>query len=93
MQTDDFEWDDDKAASNIVDHRVTFGEATFSFDDRHAHEEDDVSMRYRERRTKRIAMCGQRLLVVIYTERGERIRIISARDAEPYEHDIYALNR
>ncbi len=93
MQTDEFEWDDDKAASNFAKHHVTFGNATYAFDDRHAHEEDDASMRYAERRTKRIAMCGHRLIVVIYTERGQRLRIISARDAEPYEHDIYNLNR
>ena len=93
MQTDEFEWDDDKAASNLIKHGVSFEKATFAFDDRKAHEEDDDSGRYGEMRTKRIGMSGQRLLVVIFTERGRRIRIISAREAEPHEHVIYALNR
>jgi uncharacterized protein len=93
MQTDEFEWDDDKAAQNVAKHRITFEQATFAFDDRQAFEEDDVSMRYGELRTKRIALSGQRLLVVIYTERRQRIRIVSAREAEPHEHVIYDLNR
>jgi uncharacterized protein len=93
MQTDGFEWDDDKAARNFADHRVRFEEATFAFDDPCAYDQDDVSERYGEMRTKRIAHSGQRLLVVIYTERGPRVRIISARGAEPYEQDIYEANR
>ena len=46
MQTDAFQWDDDKAAQNVAEHRITFEVATFAFDDRHAFEEDAGLMRY-----------------------------------------------
>ena len=89
METDEFVWDDAKAASNLSKHRITFEEATFAFDDTHAYEEDDDSARYGEIRSKWIGSSGQRLLVVIYTQRGRRIRIISAREADAHEHAVY----
>jgi uncharacterized protein len=33
MQDEDFEWDDDKAAANLPDHRVSFEQAAFAFND------------------------------------------------------------
>lgn len=44
---------------------------------------------YGEERINRLAMCGAVLLHVTYTERGERIRLISARRAEKHEQDHY----
>jgi uncharacterized protein len=69
MQTDDFEWDDAKAASNLIKHRVSFGEATFAFDDPDGLDILDEGLDYREVPYKFIATVGHRLLAVIYTER------------------------
>ena len=89
MQTDEFEWDDDKAASNLVKHGVSFEEATFAFDDAFAIEDIDPAALHNEYRTQWIGWDGQRLLVVIHTDRGPRKRIISAREAEPDEYQDY----
>ena len=93
MQTDAFEWDDAKAARNLVKHRVSFEAATFVFDDPHGIDIIDESARHAEVRFKSIGSDGHRLLAVIYTERDSRIRIISAREAEPYEQARYQQRR
>ena len=93
MQTDEFEWDDDKAATNLLKHRVSFEEATFAFDDPHGIDIIDKTADYREIRFKLIGSDGQKLIAVIYTERKPRIRIISAREAEPYEQARYHQRR
>jgi uncharacterized protein len=49
MINEDFEWDDDKAASNLLKHRVSFDEAADAFDDENAVEIDDPG-NYGERR-------------------------------------------
>jgi uncharacterized protein len=49
-------------------------------DDRH---------RYGEERSVLFGMIDNRLLVVVHTWRGDKIRIISARDAEPHERRRY----
>ena len=46
MLTDDFEWDDDKAARNLNKHRVSFEAATFAFDDPHALDDPDGFVDY-----------------------------------------------
>ncbi len=86
MQTDDFKWEDAKAAENVTKHGVSFEDATFAFDDADGVDEIDDSGRFDEVRFKLTASVGQRLLVVIDTERATRKRIISAREAEPHEH-------
>lgn len=93
MQTDDFEWDDTKAARNLAKHGVSFAEATFAFDDPDGLDILDEGLDYREVRYKLIATVGHRLLAVICTEREPRVRIISAREAEPYEHARYNQRR
>lgn len=89
MIDDEFEWDDVKAVSNYVDHRVTFETAKAVFRDAFAIEWLDESQRYDEDRYAILGMAYDRLLYVAFTYRGERIRIISARGAEPYEHRRY----
>jgi uncharacterized DUF497 family protein len=91
MQTDEFEWDDDKATRNLIKHRVSFAQATFAFDDPDGFDELDEETA--ELRYKWIGHDGQRLLVVIYTERCIKRRIISAREAEPDERSEYEANR
>ena len=93
MQTDDFEWDNAKAARNFEKHRISFEEATFAFDDRHGIDIIDDSERYAEVRFKLIASDGQKLLAVIYTERVPRLRIISAREADAHEQVRYNERR
>jgi uncharacterized DUF497 family protein len=85
-----FEWDANKAKQNVKKHRVSFEEASrvFAdplsrtiFDPLHSDDED------------RFIILGQsqkqRLLVVVFTDRGERIRIISARVATRRERNDY----
>jgi uncharacterized DUF497 family protein len=86
---DSFEWDNDKTASNLVKHGVSFEEATRVFDDPFAIEELDDRKAYGELRFSLIGMAGNRVLKVIYTERGERMRIISARKATKHEREYY----
>jgi uncharacterized DUF497 family protein len=86
---DNFEWNNNKAARNYVKHRVSFEEATGVFSDPFAIEELDDRKAYGEERLALIGMAGNRLLNVIYTERGERVRIISARRATKHERENY----
>jgi uncharacterized DUF497 family protein len=86
----EFEWDPVKAASNQKKHRVSFVEAATVFfdplsitvaDPRHSIDE------------KRFVITGlsyqRRALVVVHLDRGDRIRIISARPATPAERKNY----
>jgi uncharacterized DUF497 family protein len=91
----EFEWDPQKAAKNLSKHKVSFTEAATVLDDPlsltvadpdHSTEED------------RFIIVGQsyrrRLLIVSFEERGDRIRIINARELtrterRAYEEEIY----
>ena len=87
-----FEWDDDKAASNQQKHKVSFDEAVTVFDDPLYLEDYDEAHSDREDRFKIIGESIEcRLLIVIYVERTDRIRIISARLATKYEQRYYKL--
>lgn len=85
----EFEWDEDKAAANWRDHGVAFQEATKAFRDVFAVEHIDDGEDYGEERINLVGMCGDVLIHVTYTERGDRIRVISARRAERHEQDDY----
>jgi uncharacterized DUF497 family protein len=76
----DYQWDKNKEHSNREKHGIAFADATAVFADDHALTlEDDHPD---EERFVTIGMDGfGRILVVVYTWRGERIRIISARKA------------
>ena len=89
MNDETFEWDDDKAAENYADHGVGFEAARDVFKDAFAVDWLDERVPYGEDRYAIIGMVENRLLYVAYTMRGERIRIISARGAEPYEKRRY----
>lgn len=84
----EFEWDEAKERSNIAKHGLTFALASLVFQDPNLLESEDLGL-YDESRWKAIGMVGGRLLAIIYTERDDRIRIISARGAEPYERRRY----
>jgi hypothetical protein len=86
---DDFEWDGSKAASNLDKHGVSFERATLAFEDAFALVQLDDSEEYGEDRFILIGRALSSILYVVYTERGERIRIISAREAYDHERRNY----
>jgi len=88
-----FEWDKNKAKRNIEIHGISFDEASTAFKDTlsltihdplHSDEED------------RFTLIGNSakncLLVIVHTERGDKIRIISARKATKKEREQYEEN-
>lgn len=87
-----FEWDPRKAASNARKHGVGFAEAVPVLEDERA-----VTLRedaYGEERWVTMGMdAAGRVLVVIYTWRGESIRIISVRRSTPSEYRQYMENQ
>jgi uncharacterized DUF497 family protein len=89
-----FEWDPRKAAANQRKHGVGFNEAATAFADPFGiilddprHSTDEV----------RVVLLGHsesgHLLAVMFTERGDRIRLISARKATRREHRHYEESR
>jgi uncharacterized DUF497 family protein len=89
MQDDAFEWDDTKASLNWRNHGVSFEAARDAFRDAFAIEWQDDRHGDAEDRFDLVGMVENRLLFVVYTTRGQRIRIISAREAEPRERRRY----
>jgi len=89
MTADDFEWDQAKAAANYKKHGVRFEHAVGAFEDPFALLELDESEEYGEDRFLLTGRAAGGILVVVYTERGERVRIISAREATEYERRNY----
>jgi hypothetical protein len=90
-----FEWDEDaKAGINFRKHGVRMPEAIPVFDDPYAITIADDESDPGERRfvTLGVGAAG-RLLVVVYTWRGENVRIISVRPAETHERDQYEAQR
>ncbi|MGN7291437.1 BrnT family toxin [Rhizobium sp. SAFR-030] len=84
-----FEWDDAKATSNLAKHRVSFLAACDVFNDPFAVDSEARSMEYRELRRRIIGLGNGIFLTVIYTERGEVIRLISARKSTRAERREY----
>ena len=86
----EFEWDKTKARANFRRHGVSFDLAKTVFEDPFAVELLDDREDHGEERFVIIGMAeGKVLLFVAYTEREERIRIISARRATQYEQGDY----
>lgn len=84
------EWDGNKAASNLSKHGVSFDEARTVFDDTFYIDFYDPDHSYDEQRYIIVGQSVQsRLLVVSYTERGNVIRLISARRATRKERETY----
>ncbi len=86
----EFEWHDAKAEANLQAHGVGFDLAKTVFKDPFAVERLDDREDYGEERFVIIGAAeGNVVLFVAYTERGDRIRIISARRATQNEQDDY----
>lgn len=82
-----YEWDEAKRQTNIAKHGVDF-RVVWDFD-------WDTSLRVEvirgeERRTYALGFVGERLHVVVYTQREEWVRIISMRKANDREFQRYA---
>ena len=85
-----FEWDQDKAKSNHRKHRVSFDEAQTVFLDELSITQPDPKHSLKEERLIILGMSNKhRLLVVSFTERGHKIRLISARKATRVERKRY----
>ncbi len=88
-----FEWDENKARSNLAKHGVSFDEASSVFGDPLSITIPDSAHSQGE---DRFIIMGnsheQKLLVVIHTDRGDNIRIISARRASRRERKTYEEN-
>ena len=83
-----FKWDPRKAIANLQKHGIDFADAVTVFDDLNAVTIDDLD--YEEQRFITIAMDAfGRILVVVYTWRGDNIRLISARKATKNERKQY----
>ncbi len=83
-----FEWDEEKNCINRRKHGISFETAAYVFCDEHYIEMYDFEHSINEERYIAIGMVGD-LLFVVYTERGENIRLISARLATEKERRLY----
>ena len=89
----DYQWDPEKAASNLGKHGIDFADAVGVF-------EDEWALTIKEEYVEgeqRFATVGtdflERVLVVVYTHRGGEIRLISARRAIRKERRTYEQKR
>ena len=83
-----YEWDPRKAARNLRKHGVAFADAVIALEDELALTLDDDYPDEQRFITLGSDGLGQ-VLLVVYTFRGENIRIISAREATPRERRQY----
>jgi len=88
------EWDEKKAKQNIRKHKVSSEEASTVFADPLSLTIPDPLHSEEEDRSVTMGMCIKgRLLVMVHTERGDAIRIISARLAAPQERRAYEIGK
>jgi uncharacterized DUF497 family protein len=83
-----FEWDATKERANRKKHGIDFRTAAKVFVDPHVIEFDDLNVTG-ELRFNAIGLVDGRMLFVTYTIRGDVVRVISARGAEPHEKRKY----
>ncbi|MFO1126160.1 MAG: BrnT family toxin [Methylocystis sp.] len=81
-----FEWDSSKDSINRQKHGVAFADAVEIFEGRYLKVRSDRSG---ETRWLAIGSASERVIAVIYAERGGRLRIISARTARKSERETY----
>jgi hypothetical protein len=84
----EIEWDNNKAASNLIKHKIDFEDAKNIFLDPNRLERED-KRDYDETRIQVIGIVNQVVLFVVYTQRNGRYRIISARRANKNEQRQY----
>ena len=84
----EIEWDNNKAAANLIKHKIDFEDAKNIFLDPNRLERED-KRDYDETRIQVIGIVNQVVLLVVYTKRNGRYRIISARRANKNERRQY----
>lgn len=86
-----FEWDDNKEKKNIIKHGIDFSTAALVFRDKNRIEIfDDEHSAYEDRYITIGQINGVAIVImVVYTERENVIRLISARKATKQERSIY----
>ena len=85
----EFEWDGEKADANVRKHGVAFEDSREVFFDSRRLVREDKREEYGERRFQTIGKAAGRILLVAYTHRQTRIRLISARRASLEEKELY----
>jgi len=86
----DFEWDTEKAARNCRKHGVSFHEAATVFSDPFSTTYHDPDHSATEDRSITVGMSWSgRVIIVAHTDRGDNVRIISARTTTPRERRHY----
>jgi hypothetical protein len=89
-----FEWDPRKAASNLAKHAVSFEEAATVFGDPLGRISSDPRHSTDEERFVILGVSRlRRVLIVMFVDRGEAVRIVSARRATPRERRNYEEKR
>lgn len=83
-----FEWDEQKNTINIEKHGVDFQDAKGIFDG-FTLQREDSRKDYGETRYVALGEVYGVVLIVVYTRRGEAIRLISARGANSKERTLY----
>jgi uncharacterized DUF497 family protein len=89
----EIEWDARKAASNLRKHGIDFADAALVFEDDLALTRQDLHSHHEERFVTLGRDPQDRLLVVVYTWRGERVRLISVRESTSKERRQYEAER
>jgi hypothetical protein len=85
----DFDWDPAKRETNLAKHDLDFRRVVAVFDDPLYLDEDSTQADHGEIRRKAIGRVGQLIVCVVYTDRGPKRRIISARRARRDERERY----
>jgi len=93
MRDDRFEWDDDKARANLAKHKIAFEGAKQVFDDPDWTDDPDDTLDYGEERYLAVGLVNGVPIAVLYTFRGDRRRLISARRATRTEEKNYARRK
>lgn len=89
-----FEWDEDKASQNLQKHGVSFEEAATVFGDTLSLTIEDPLHSTEELRLVTIGLSlRHQMLVIVHTDRGDKVRIISARAATRRERKEYEEGR
>ncbi len=85
-----FEWDEEKAKKNLQKHKINFAEAKTVFNDPFLFTFPDCDCPDKEQRFINIGnSVKERVLIIVHTERGQNIRIISCRKATRAERKVY----
>lgn len=87
----DFEWDEKKRVSNLEKHKIDFIDAREIFNDPERIESE--ILKNTEKRYQTIGKVNDVILFVVYINRKEKVRIISARRASKNERKIYETSK